>query len=108
MKKVTKYIKIVFFVLIFVLIISNLMLLKNIINGLEKIDAEIKINTEKFESKIEIAKTNGENANYINSLERNLEKATSLANGFATVFMETINAEILERILEHYERELFE
>jgi len=62
----------------------------------------------KFESKIEIAKTNGENANYINSLERNLEKATSLANGFATVFMETINAEILERILEHYERELFE
>jgi len=53
MKKVTKYIKIVFFVLIFVLLISNLMLLKNIINGLEKIDAEIKINTEKFESKIE-------------------------------------------------------
>jgi len=53
MKKVTKYIKIVFFVLFFVLLISNLMLLKNIINGLEKIDAEIKINTEKFESKIE-------------------------------------------------------
>ena len=53
MKKVVKYLKFVFFILIFVLLVSNLMLLKNIMNTLVKIDEEIKIKTENLEAKIE-------------------------------------------------------
>ena len=43
MKKIVEYLKFVFFILIFVLLVSNLILLKNIMNTLVKIDEEIKI-----------------------------------------------------------------
>ena len=53
MKKIVEYLKFVFFILIFVLLVSNLILLKNIMNTLVKIDEEIKIKTENLETKIE-------------------------------------------------------
>lgn len=57
MKRVINYFQITFFVLIFVLLISNLIFLNNISNKLErfeeKIYDEIKVNTEKIELKIE-------------------------------------------------------
>lgn len=57
MKRVINYFQLSFFVLIFVLLISNLIFLNNISNKLEKFQEkiydEIKVNTEKIELKIE-------------------------------------------------------